>query len=133
MKHDAKEYAKRCDKCQCRRDNHLAPSSKLKSLSSPWPFSWWDLELLRPFVVGTNQNKYLIVVVDYFTKWIESRALARITVKNILLFYKRNILAWFSIPQAIVTDNVMQFTDKNFQELVANLGTIQHLSSIVYP
>lgn len=49
---------------------HLAPHSELKLLSSPWPFAWWGLELLSSFVVGTNQNKYIIVVVDYFTKWI---------------------------------------------------------------
>ena len=84
---------------------HLAPPNELKSLSSPWPFAWWGLDLLGPFVVGTNQNKYLIVAVDYFTKWIEAEALAKITAQNIHRFYKTNILAQFGIPQAIVTDN----------------------------
>ncbi|XP_058733219.1 uncharacterized protein LOC131604820 [Vicia villosa] len=70
MQHDAKEYVKRCDKCQRFGDMHLAPPNKLKSLSSPWPFARWGMDLLGPFVTGSNQNKYLIVAVDYFTKWI---------------------------------------------------------------
>ena len=65
-----------------------------------------------------------MVVVDYFTKWIEVEVLARITAQNIIRFYKISILAQFGIPQAIVDYNGMQFTDKNFQELVTELGTI---------
>ena len=52
-------------------------------------------------MVGSNQNKYLIVVMDYFTKWIEAEALARITTQNVLCFYKRNILSRFGIPQVL--------------------------------
>src|ERR1044072_4966190 len=124
MQIDAKEHIKKYDKCQRHGHMHLAPLSELKSLSSPWPFSWWGLDILRPFVLGAYPNKYLIVGVDYFTKWIEAEALAKITAQNILHFYKRNILARFGIPKAIVTDNGIQFTDKNFQDFVAHLGTM---------
>ena len=79
-------------------DMHLAPPNELKSLSSLCPFAWWGLDLIGPFMVGTNQNKYLIIVVEYFTKWIEVEALAKITAQNVLFFYKRNILARFGIP-----------------------------------
>ena len=91
------------------------------------------MDLLGPFVVGTNQNKYLIVVIDYFTKWIEAEALARIMVQNVLRLYKRNILAKFGVPQAIVTDNRTQFTDKKFQEFATKLGTVQHFASVEHP
>ena len=94
---------------------HALDSSKRAQVSlSLWPFAWWGLDIFGPFVVGSNQNKYLIVFMDYFLKWIEVEALARITMQNILYFYKRNILARFIIPLEIVTDNETQFTDKNF-------------------
>ncbi|XP_058726105.1 uncharacterized protein LOC131597421 [Vicia villosa] len=115
MQDDAKEYVKKCDKCQRFGDMHLAPPNELKSLSSPWPFAWWGMDLLGPFVTGSNQNKYLIVAVDYFTKWIEAEPLAKITSLNVLCFYKRNILALFEVPSAIITDNDTQFTDGRFQ------------------
>src|SRR3954469_11348628 len=133
MQQDAKEHVRKGDKCQRHADMHLAPPNELKSLSSPWPFSTWGMDLLGPFPVGSYQNKYLVVAVDYFTKWIEAEALAKITSQNVLRFYKRNILARFGVPQAIITDNGTQFTDKKFQEFVAKLGTKQHFTSVEHP
>ncbi|MCI67650.1 hypothetical protein A2U01_0088909, partial [Trifolium medium] len=49
MQSDAKEHIKKCDKCQRHDDMHLAPPVELKTLSSPWPFAWWGIDLLRPF------------------------------------------------------------------------------------
>ncbi|XP_058741871.1 uncharacterized protein LOC131614279 [Vicia villosa] len=133
MQDDAKEYVKKCDKCHRFGDMHLAPPNELKSLSSPWPFVWWGMDLLVSFVTGSYQNKYLIVAVDYFTKWIEAEPLAKITSLNVLRFYKRNILARFGVPLAIITDNGTQFTDGRFQEFVAKLGTKQHFASVEHP
>lgn len=91
------------------------------------------MDLLEPFVTDSNQNKYPIVVVDYFTKWIEAESLAKITMQNMLRFYKRNILFQFGVPLPIVTDNGTQFIDKKFQEFVTRLGTIQHYTSVENP
>lgn len=63
------------------------------------------MDLLGPFVTGSNQNKYLIAAVEYFTKWIGAELLAKITMQNVLRFYKRNILAQFWVPLALVIDN----------------------------
>ncbi|MCI74292.1 gypsy retrotransposon integrase-like protein, partial [Trifolium medium] len=62
---------------------HLAPLVELKTLSSQWPFAWWGMDLLGPFPTAAGQNRYLIVVVDYFTKWIEAEPLASITAFNV--------------------------------------------------
>ena len=91
------------------------------------------MDLLRPFVIRISQNKYLIVVVGYLITWIEEEALAWITTQNILHFFKRNILARFNVPQAIITDNGTQFTDQKFQEFISNLGTIQHFVAVEHP
>ncbi|MCI52328.1 gypsy retrotransposon integrase-like protein, partial [Trifolium medium] len=89
---------------------HLAPPSELRSLSSPWPFAWWGMDILGSFPTRSGQNKYLIVTVDYFTKWTEAEPLAKISAFNILRLFKRNILARFGVPPAVVTDNGTQFT-----------------------
>jgi hypothetical protein len=133
MQDDSKEHVKKCDNCQRHADMHLAPPNELHSLTSPWPFAWWGLDILGPFVTGTAQNKYLIVGVDYFTKWIEAEPLAKITASNILRFFKRDILARFGIPQAVVTDNGTQFTDRKFQEFLAAINTKQHFASVEHP
>ncbi|MCI36880.1 gypsy retrotransposon integrase-like protein, partial [Trifolium medium] len=116
MQEDAKEYVKKCDKCQRHGDMHIAPPNELRTLSSPWPFAWWGMDILGSITPGSAQNKYLIVGVDYFTKWIEAEPLSNISGPSILRLFKRNILAQFGVPQAIVTDNGTQFTDKRFRE-----------------
>ena len=76
---------------------YLTPPHELKTLSSLWSFAWWGMDILGHFVQGSYQNKFLIVVINYFTKWIEVEALAKITSHNILHFYKRNLLSRFEI------------------------------------
>ncbi|CAJ2643857.1 unnamed protein product [Trifolium pratense] len=133
MQQDAKDHVKKCDKCQRHGDMLLAPPRELKSLSSPWPFAWWGMDLLGPFTKGLYQNRYLIVAVDYFTKWVEAEPLSDITSLRVLRFFKRNVLARFGIPQVVVTDNGTQFTDKDFQAFLVALGTKQHFTSVEHP
>ncbi|CAJ2669315.1 unnamed protein product [Trifolium pratense] len=133
MQQDAKDHVKKCDKCQRHGDMLLAPPRELKSLSSPWPFAWWGMDLLGPFTKGLYQNRYLIVAVDYFTKWVEAEPLSDITSLRVLRFFKRNVLARFGIPQVVVTDNGTQFTDKDFQAFLVALGTKQHFTSVENP
>ncbi|CAJ2654489.1 unnamed protein product [Trifolium pratense] len=133
MQQDAKDHVKKCDKCQRHGDMHLAPPHELKSMSSPWPFAWWGMDILGPFTKGLHQNKFIIVSVDYFTKWVEAEPISDITSFRILRFFKRDVLCRFGIPQAIVTDNGTQFTDKGFQDFLAALGTKQHFTSVEHP
>ena len=48
-----------------------------------WPFAQWGLDILGPFPTRVKQLKFLVVGIDYFTKWVEAEALAIITEKNI--------------------------------------------------
>lgn len=91
------------------------------------------MDLLKPFDTGSNQNKYLIMVADYFTKWIEATPLAKVTSQNVLHFYKTNLLAPFGVPLDIVSDTRTQFCNKNFQDFVTKLGTKQHFASVEHP
>ncbi|PNY14150.1 gag-pol polyprotein, partial [Trifolium pratense] len=93
----------------------------------------WGMDILGPFTRGIHQNKFLIVVVDYFTKWVEVEPLSDITSFRILRFFKRDVLCRFGIPQVVVTDNRTQFTDKGFQEFLTSLGTKQHFTSVEHP
>lgn len=76
-----------------------------------------------------GQIKYLIVAMDYFTKWIDVEALENITTANILKFFKRNILNKFGVPDVIITDNEMQFINKKLKRLLDELKIKQHFAS----
>ncbi|XP_071714577.1 uncharacterized protein [Rutidosis leptorrhynchoides] len=48
-------------------------------VNSPWPFYKWDIHIVGPFPAGAGNVKFLIVAIDYFTKWVEAKALRTIT------------------------------------------------------
>ncbi|XP_068466373.1 uncharacterized protein [Phaseolus vulgaris] len=76
MREDCKRYAQRCKQCQEHADWHKAPPEELKSIYSPWPFHTWGIDILGPFPLVIRQMKYLVVAVEYFTKWIEAEPVA---------------------------------------------------------
>jgi len=133
MLKDAQDYVNLCDKCQRHRDIHLAPPAELTSLVFPWPFAWWGIDLLGPFPKATGQLKYLVVAVDYSTKWIEADPLSKITAKNVLRFFKRNILARFGVPALVISDNGSQFTGQRFQDYLRKIGIKQSFTSVEHP
>ena len=104
-----------CEKSQRHANMYIAPPADLTSLTSPLPFAWWGINLLGPFPRAARQLKYLVVVVDYSTKWIEVEPLAKLTTKNVLRFFKRKILAGFGVPALVVSNNGTQFTDRRYQ------------------
>nr|KYP52748.1 hypothetical protein KK1_025283 [Cajanus cajan] len=69
------------------------------------PFSQWGMDILGPFPPAKGQLKFLLVAIDYFTKWIEACPLAKITSENIRKFTWKNIVCRFGIPHSLVTDN----------------------------
>ena len=83
MLKDAQAYVKSCDKCQRFSNFIKQPSEELTPMMVPWPFAQWGLDIMGPFPTAVRQLKFLVVGIDYFTKWVEAEALATITKKNI--------------------------------------------------
>ncbi|XP_061363742.1 uncharacterized protein LOC133307273 [Gastrolobium bilobum] len=112
---DSKEHVKKCDSCQKHAKLILSPPEELKCISAPWPFFKWGMDLLGPFKAAEGQLKWLIVAVDYFTKWIEAEPVTTITSARVQRFFERNIVSRLGIPAELVTNNGTQFADKRFQ------------------
>lgn len=91
------------------------------------------MDILGPFPLAPGQLKLLIIVVDYFTKWIEEKVLANITATNVLKLFKRNILARYGIPLAVVTDKGSHFPYKNLKNILEDLKFMQHFMSLEQP
>ena len=83
MQKDAEAYVNTWDKCQRFSNIIRQPTKELTSMTTPWPFTQWGLDIVGPFPTGIRQLKFLIMGIDYFTKWVEAEALATITEKNV--------------------------------------------------
>jgi len=67
------------------------------------------LDIIGPLPKTRNYNQYIIVTVDFFTKWVEAEPTENITSSDIIKFLI-NAFARHGVPQVITTDNGVQFT-----------------------
>ena len=93
----------------------------------------WRMDIIGPFLPRKGQCKFLLVGVDYFTKWIEAEPLATITAKKIQNFVWKNIIYRFGVPHTIVTDNGRQFIDRELANFYEGLNIRHVTSSVEHP
>ncbi|XP_071907834.1 uncharacterized protein [Coffea arabica] len=119
---DSTELVARCKSCQLHAPVHHAPTREMIPLHSPWPFFQWGIDLLGPFPRAPGGYEYLVVAIDYFTKWVEAEPLSTISSRSIHKFLWRNVVCRFGIPRVLVSDNGRQFADHSLQEWCIELG-----------
>ncbi|XP_073137334.1 uncharacterized protein [Henckelia pumila] len=107
----------------------LAKHSPGKSL----PFAQWGMDLVGPFPPATGQIKFLIVDVDYFTKWVEAEPLAKISERDVINFLWKNIVCRFGIPKTLVSDNGTQFSGAKIKDWCKGLSIKQFFTSVGNP
>ena len=102
-------------------------------MTAPWSFTQWGLDIMGPFPTTVRQLKFLVVGIDYFTKWVEAKPLATITEKSIRSFVWRNIIYKYRIPRVLVSNNEKQFDNSSFRDFCLELGIKNHYSSPAHP
>ena len=86
MKADATDYTRKCDRCQRLAPILKSPVQDLISISSPWPFAQWGIDIVGPLPTAPAQKKLLLVATDYFSNWIEAEALSSIKDQDVTQF-----------------------------------------------
>ncbi|GJX49007.1 reverse transcriptase domain-containing protein [Tanacetum coccineum] len=109
------------------------PQQNLTPITSPWPFYKWGIDIAGPFPEGPGKVKFLIVAIDYFTKWIEAKPVATITGNQVKKFVWDNIVCRFGLPGEIVSDNGKQFRDNPFKDWCEKLCIRQCFASVKHP
>ncbi|KAK8913989.1 hypothetical protein KSP39_PZI024103 [Platanthera zijinensis] len=133
MKKEATEFVQKCKSCQVHANIPRQPPVALTSIQGAWPFAQWGIDLLGPLPLASGQRKFIIMAIDYFTKWIEAEPLAKITEENAKQFVWKNIVCRFGIPAVIITDNGTQFTGKSFTKLCEDLKITLRHTAVSHP
>ena len=97
------------------------------------PFSKWGIDFMTYNPHSSGGHGYIIVAVDYFTKWAEAMPTFNNTRQIVSLFFFNHIIARFWVPQAIVTDHGKNFRNYMMSELTAKLGLSHDNSTPYYP
>ncbi|RDX73721.1 Pol polyprotein, partial [Mucuna pruriens] len=96
---------------------HVAPSD-LHNLTSPWPFAMWGLDMISPIEPKvSNEHRFILVAIDYFTKWVEAVSYASVMKSIVVKFIKRDIICRYGLPAHIITDNGTNLNNKMMSKL----------------
>ena len=133
MRMDTYEFINKCDKCQRFAQISHMPPEKLHSTLIPWPFMKWGMDIVGKMPVAPGQRVFMLAVTDYFTKWVEAEAFARVRDKEVKSFIWKNVICRFGVPKEIVTDNGSQFISTNFQDFCKEWGIRLSFSTPRYP
>ena len=110
---DAFEFCKSCDRCQklgkvtARNEMPQQPILVLEV------FDCWGIDFMGPFP-KSNGYEYILVAVDYVSKWVEAIPTKTTTTKVVLEFIRDHILTRFGVPRAIISDKGTHFTSQVF-------------------
>ena len=93
-------------------------------------FDVWGIEFIGPFPPSFG-NRYILLAVDYVSKWVEAIAYPRNDANTVVGFIQRNILSRFGAPRTIISDEESHFENKSFTKLLSRYG-VRYAMGLAY-
>ncbi|GJT72940.1 reverse transcriptase domain-containing protein [Tanacetum coccineum] len=128
---DAHELVKNYDSCQ--RQGKISQRDEMpqNSIQVCEIFDVWGIDFMGPFP-SSRGNKYILVAVDYLSKWVEAKALPTNDARVVCKFLK-SLFARFGAPRAIISDRGTHFCNDQFAKVMLKYGVTHHLSTAYHP
>ena len=121
-----------CDRCQrlgkLKRKN-MMPLNPILIVDI---FYVWGIDFMGPFPMPFGYS-YILVGVDYVSKWVEAILCNRNDHRVVLKFLKENIFSRFGVPKAIISDGGTYFCNKSFETLLAKYGVKRKVATPYHP
>ncbi|KAI3762510.1 hypothetical protein L1987_52940 [Smallanthus sonchifolius] len=128
---DAVEFVSTCDRCQ--RTGNI--SSKDEMPQNPIQvleiFDVWGIDFMGPFP-SSSGNRYILVAIDYVSKWVEAQALPTNDARVVVRFLKK-LFTRFGVPKAIISDRGTHFCNSVMEKALARYGVTHRLSTAYHP
>ncbi|GJV70693.1 reverse transcriptase domain-containing protein [Tanacetum coccineum] len=94
-------------------------------------FDVWGIDFMGPFP-SSHGNKYILVAVDYLSKWVEAKALPTNDARVVVKFLK-SLFSRFGTPRAIISDHGTHFCNDQFAKVMSKYGVTHRLATAYHP
>ena len=89
------------------------------------------IDMIEP--KASNGHRFILVAIDYFTKWVEAASYANVTKQVIMKFIKNQIICRYGVPSKIITDNRSNLNNNMVEALCKDFKIARHNSSPYRP
>ena len=132
MFHDAHAFIAQCDRCQRRGKISKRHEMEQKSILEVEVFDCWGIDFMGPFP-SSYGNKYILVAVDYVSKWVEAVASPTNDASVVIKLFKSIIFPRFGIPRVVISDGGSHFINKIFDGLLQKNGVHHRVVTLYHP
>ncbi|GJZ15370.1 reverse transcriptase domain-containing protein [Tanacetum coccineum] len=128
---DDHDMVKSCDSCQ--RQGKISQKDEMpqNAIQVCEIFDVWGIDFIGPFP-SSRGNKYILVAVDYLSKWVKAKALPTNDARVVVKFLK-SLFARFGTPRAIISDRGTHFCNDQFAKVMLKYGVTHRLSTAYHP
>ena len=131
MRRDVANYVRACPLCQQYKSSNQLPGGLMKPILVYEPWNTVGIDLTGPLPKTRRGHLYILVVIDYFTKWVELFPLSDTKAKTISQIFLDEVICRFGFPVRIISDNGVQFVSTIFTNVCQSLG-IKHQRTPLY-
>ena len=121
LRHQVKEYVENCEACAQFRTHPRPHTPKYQYQVLPVPFNQVHMDIMGPLPLSTEGNRYIIVYVDRFTRYTIVDALPDKSTTTVARSLFNRVVAEYTSPKILVSDNALEFTSQVIQDLCALL------------
>lgn len=119
LRKDVRYFVKTCKICGAYKKPSVLKAGLMgRAKQVDFPFQNISLDLMGPFPRSKKGNTQLLVVTDWFTKFILVQPIPKATSKNVIKFLENQVFLLFGVPQTIMCDNGVQFTSTEFKSFL---------------
>ncbi|KAL4369653.1 hypothetical protein GQ457_05G021940 [Hibiscus cannabinus] len=129
---DAQLFCQQCDRCQ--RTGNISKRNKmpLQNILEVELFDVWGIDFMGPFPSSFG-NLYILLAIDYVSKWVEAVATTPNDAKTVQRFIKKNIFTRFGTPRVIINDEGRHFDNRSIAAALRKLSINHKLSTAYHP
>lgn len=121
-----------CDRCQRTGNTSRRDEMPQTGILEVEVFDVWGIDFMGPFPYSFG-NKYILVVVDYVSKWIEAVVAPTNDIRVVIHLFKNIIFLRFGIPRLVISDGGSHFISTIFQKLLSKYGVRHRVATPYHP
>ena len=129
---DTYTFCKTCENCQKLGSISKRNMMPLNPIIVIEIFDCWGIDLMGPCPPSFG-FVYILVAVDYVSKWVEAIPSRNNDHKTVIKFLKEHILSRFGIPRAILSDGGTHFCNRPFESLMKKYGITHKVATPYHP